>query len=101
MNQIGHKTANFNVAKIDECRILANTVMYLSQRQQCQVCQSQQNGNQEVHFVHRISSAEELAKLNDQDKYWFTHPIGDCYILANDIVLPDDWDAHPGLYRAF
>lgn len=101
MNQIGHKTANFNVAKIDECRILANTVMYLSQRQQCQVCQSQQNGNQEVHFVHRISSAEELAKLNDQDKYWFTHPIGDCYILANDIVLPDDWTPIQGFTGHF
>ena len=101
MNQIGHKTANFNVAKIDECRILANTVMYLSQRQQCQVCQSQQNGNQEVHFVHRISSAEELAKLNDQDKYWFTHPIGDCYILANDIVLPDAWTPIQGFTGHF
>ena len=80
MSQIGHKSENINLAKLDECYLLANTVMYLSQRQQCQVCQSEQSGNQDIHFVHRISSAEELQKLNDQDKYWFTHPIDDCYM---------------------
>ena len=80
MSQIGHKSENINLAKLEECYLLANTVMYLSQRQQCQVCQSEQGGNREIHFVHRISSAEELQKLNDQDKYWFTHPIDDCYM---------------------
>ena len=74
MSQIGHKSENINLAKLEECYLLANTVMYLSQRQQCQVCQSEQGGNREIHFVHRISSAEELQKRNDQDKYWFTHP---------------------------
>ena len=92
MSQIGHKSENINLAKLDECYLLANTVMYLSQRQQCQVCQSEQSGNQDIHFVHRISSAEELQKLNDQDKYWFTHPIDDCYMLTQDITLPDDWE---------
>ncbi|WP_134107229.1 MBG domain-containing protein [Ruthenibacterium lactatiformans] len=57
MSQIGHKSENINLAKLDECYLLANTVMYLSQRQQCQVCQSEQGGNREIHFVHRISSA--------------------------------------------
>lgn len=78
-----------------------NTVMYLSQRQQCQVCQSEQGGNREIHFVHRISSAEELQKLNDQDKYWFTHPIDDCYMLTLDITLPDDWEPIHGFRGHF
>ena len=101
MSQIGHKSENINLAKLDECYLLANTVMYLSQRQQCQVCQSEQGGNREIHFVHRISSAEELQKLNDQDKYWFTHPIDDCYMLTQDITLPDDWEPIHGFRGHF
>lgn len=101
MSQIGHKSENINLAKLEECYLLANTVMYLSQRQQCQVCQSEQGGNREIHFVHRISSAEELQKLNDQDKYWFTHPIDDCYMLTLDITLPDDWEPIHGFRGHF
>ena len=101
MSQIGHKTENVNLAKLDECYILANTVMYLSQRQQCQVCQSQQGGNQEIHFVHRISTAEELQKLNDQDKYWFTYPMDGCYMLTRDIALQGNWTPIQGFYGHF
>lgn len=91
MSQIGHSKNNKDTARIDECYILANTMFYISQRQQCQVCQSHQGGNDNVHFVRRISSAEELAKLGDQDKYWFTYPIDGCYILTADIHLPESW----------
>ena len=101
MSQIGHKSENLNLAKIDECYILANTVMYLSQRQQCQVCQSQQGGHKDIHFVHRISTAEQLAKLNEQDKYWFVCPIDDCYMLTDDIVLPSDWEPIHGFRGHF
>ena len=101
MSQIGHKKGNKDIVKIDECYILANTMFYISQRQQCQVCQSRQGGNDNVHFVRRISSAEELAKLNDQEKYWFTYPIDGCYILTTDIHLAADWQPIQGFTGHF
>ena len=51
MSQIGHTKNNKDSARIDERYILANTMFYISQRQQCQVCQSHQGGNDNVHFV--------------------------------------------------
>ncbi|MEG0110631.1 MAG: hypothetical protein RR675_05890, partial [Oscillospiraceae bacterium] len=93
MSQIGHVKDNLNFVKTDEVYILANTVMYLSQRQQCQVCQSEQgqpDARSSVHFVRKINSAEELAHIGKKET-WFNYPIGDCYMLANDITLPADW----------
>lgn len=100
MMQIGHSKDNLNAAKMDECRILANTILYLSQREPCQVCQSQQGGNHTVHSVIRISSAEELAKIGNE-KYWFEYPIDGCYVLVNDITLPADWQPIKGFKGHF
>lgn len=101
MSQIGHIAENGNVARVDECRILANTILYLSQRMQCQVCQSEQGDNDVVHFVHKISSVEQLEKLKDQTKYWFTYPLDGCYMLTEDIVLPDNWTPIEGFFGHF
>lgn len=101
MSQIGHKTGNKDIVRIDECYLLANTIFYISQRQQCQVCQSEQGGNTEIHFVHRISSAAELALLADQEKNWFTYPIDGCYMLTADITLPADWQPIEGFAGHF
>lgn len=90
MMQIGHLRSNLNSTKIDECRILANTILYLSQRKPCQVCRSQQADNKDFHAVTRIHSVEELAKIGDKN-YWFTYPLDGCYELVSDITLPDDW----------
>ena len=95
MNQIGHTKGNKDIVKIDECYILANTLFYISQRQQCQVCQSQQGGNDQIHIVRKIRSAEELANLNNPDM-WFTFPLDGCYMLTNDITLPADWQPIEG-----
>lgn len=88
--QIGHSKDNLTAAKTDECRILANTILYLSQREPCAVCQSRQGGNKTVHAVTRISSAEELAKIGNP-AYWYTYPLTGCYVLLNDVTLPEDW----------
>ncbi|MEG0304322.1 MAG: hypothetical protein RR635_01365 [Oscillospiraceae bacterium] len=90
MMQIGHTKENLSAAKHDEARILANTILYLSQREPCNVCQSKQNGNDVTHAVTRISSAEQLAKIGNPD-YWYTYPLGGCYVLEQDITLPADW----------
>ncbi|MDY4785542.1 hypothetical protein [Pygmaiobacter massiliensis] len=88
--QIGHSKDNLISASPDECRILANTILYLSQREPCAVCQSRQGGNKTVHAVTRISSAEELAKIGNP-AYWYTYPLTGCYVLLNDVTLPEDW----------
>lgn len=90
MMQIGHTKENLASAKEDEARILANTILYLSQREPCNVCQSRQGGNAVTHAVTRISSAEQLAKIGNPD-YWYTYPLGGCYVLEQDITLPADW----------
>lgn len=98
LNQVGHvldnltevqKTINGSAGQVStsELRLFANTVMYISQRQQCQVCQSEQGGNDDIHFTHKIYSAEQLLRLADQSKYWITYPSDDCYLLMNDIDL--------------
>ncbi|MEG1269164.1 MAG: hypothetical protein RSD35_07930, partial [Oscillospiraceae bacterium] len=89
-NQIGHVVTG-QAAQYPELQIFANTVMYISQRQQCQVCQSEQGGNKDVHFVHRISSVEELEKIKNQTENWFTYPDDGCYMLDRNITLPEDW----------
>lgn len=100
MMQIGHLRSNLNSTKIDECRILANTIMYLSQRKPCQVCQSQQCNNTEFHAVTRIHSVEELARIGDEN-YWFTYPLDGCYELVSDITLPADWTPIKGFSGHF
>ena len=95
MSQIGHTRGNKDIVKIDECYILANTLFYISQRQQCQVCQSQQGGNDNIEIVRKIRSAEELANLANPD-LWFTYPLDGCYMLTNDIQLPADWQPIEG-----
>ena len=85
MSQIGHKSENINLAKLDECYLLANTVMYLSQRQQCQVCQSEQSGNQDIHVEDRegvhiyrvtmtISNIDEMFDAGQTRFYFSYHP---------------------------
>lgn len=95
MSQIGHTKGNKDIVKIDECYILANTLFYISQRQQCQVCQSRQGGNDTIEIVRKIRSAEELANLANPD-LWFTYPLDGCYMLVNDITLPADWQPIEG-----
>lgn len=90
MMQIGHSKDNLAAARTDECRILANTILYLSQREPCNVCQSKQGGRKAVHAVTRISSAAELAKIGDP-AYWYTYPLDGCYVLTQDIALPAGW----------
>ncbi len=102
MNQIGHKADSYDAgaAQHSEMYLFANTILYISQRTQCQICQSQQGGNKDVHFVHRISSAEELAKMGDS-RFWFTYDMDGCYMLANDVTLPDDWTPITGFFGHF
>lgn len=105
LNQIGHiiqpgDASGTPDVYFDEARILANTVMYVSQRQQCQICQSGQGGSGERHFVHRIYTAEELAKIGDP-AYAFTYPLDGCYRLAANITLPDDWQPIEGFRGHF
>lgn len=100
MSQIGHTRGNKDIVKIDECYILANTLFYISQRQQCQVCQSQQGGNDNIEIVRKIRSAEELANLANPD-LWFTYPLDGCYMLVNDIKLPADWQPIEGFNGHF
>lgn len=95
MSQIGHTRGNKDIVRIDECYILANTLFYISQRQQCQVCQSQQGGNDNIEIVRKIRSAQELANLANLD-LWFTYPLDGCYMLTNDIQLPADWQPIEG-----
>lgn len=95
MSQIGHTKGNKDIVRIDECYILANTLFYISQRQQCQVCQSQQSDNSTIHIVKKIRTAEELANLANPD-LWFTYPLDGCYMLVNDIQLPADWQPIEG-----
>lgn len=100
MNQIGHIKDNINSAKIDEAYILANTIFYLSQRQQCQVCQSEQGGNKGVNFVRRISSLEQLEQLRDSGN-WYNFPKNGCYMLTENLRLPEDWQPITGFSGHF
>lgn len=90
MNQVGHLPRNS--ATRDEARIFVNSVMFISQRKQCEVCQSEQGGAQASHFVHRVNSTNVtaiLSALAAGGTYWY--PIDDCYMLTEDIALPADW----------
>ena len=90
MNEIGHLPTNG--ASNYESILFSNSVMYVSQRKQCEVCAANQNGQQTSHFVRRVSGAnanEVLTALSNGGSYWY--PIDGCYMLTEDITLPEDW----------
>lgn len=90
MNQIGHLPTNSATA--GESRLFANSVMYISQRKQCEICAANQGGQENSHFVRRISSAnagEVLTALQNGGSYWY--PLDGCYMLVEDITLPANW----------
>lgn len=90
MNQIGHLPDN--KATRDEAALFANTVMYISQRKQCEICAAQQNGQEDVHFVIRVSSVnaqQVLSALQNGGTFWY--PLNGCYQLTDDLTLPEGW----------
>lgn len=90
MNQIGHLPDNS--AHADEVKLLVNGLLYVSQRKQCEVCAADQNGRSDVHFAHRINSAnanEVLTALRQGGSFWYS--LNDCYLLTEDITLPENW----------
>ncbi len=90
MNQIGHLPTN--AATAGESRLFANSVMYISQRKQCEICAANQGGQENAHFVRRINSAnanEVLTALQNGGTYWY--PLDGCYQLTEDITLPSNW----------
>lgn len=90
MNQIGHLPQNS--ATLNEARLLMNSIMYVSQRKQCEVCAANQNGQNDTHFVRRINSANRdkiLAALQNGGNFWYT--LDGCYMLTENLTLPDDW----------
>ena len=89
MNQAGHLP--YNHVSRDEAALFVNSIMYVSQRKQCEICAANQ-GHQTSHFVHRVSvsNADAVLKaLQQGGTYWY--PIDGCYQLVDDIQLPDDW----------
>ena len=90
MNQIGHLPTN--QATDGEASLFANTVMYISQRKQCEICAAQQNGQEDVHFVIRVSSVnaqQVLSALQAGGTFWY--PLNGCYQLTDDLTLPEGW----------
>lgn len=90
MNQIGHLPDNS--AHVDEVKLLVNGLLYVSQRKQCEVCAAGQDGRSDVHFTHRINSAnadEVLTALQQGGSFWYG--LNDCYLLTEDITLPEGW----------
>ena len=90
MNQIGHLPTN--AAYSYESALFANSVMFVSQRKQCEICAANQSGQETVHFVRRISSTNFKAvtdALRSGGSYWY--PLDGCYMLTEDVTLPEDW----------
>lgn len=90
MNQIGHLPENS--ASNYEAILFSNSVMYVSQRKQCEICAANQNGQETSHFVRRVSNAnatEVFDALRNGGSYWY--PIDGCYMLTEDITLPSGW----------
>lgn len=91
MNQIGHLPEN--KATTDESALFANTVMYISQRKQCEICSSNQNYQEDVHFVIRVNSVnyrEVLSALQQGGTFWY--PLNGCYQVTDDLTLPEGWE---------
>ena len=61
MNQIGHLpiigVGGMNRASPEEMQLCVNTLMWISQRKQCEVCAADQADQQMTHFVHRVNAA--------------------------------------------
>lgn len=92
MNQYGHTVESKADSGRAEISLLINSTYYVSQRKQCEICQSSQNGHQATHFVHRINKTNATTILNalkDGGSYWY--PINDCYVLVDDLTLPEGW----------
>ncbi len=90
MNQIGHLPKNS--ASTGESFLFTNSVFFISQRKQCEICAANQHGQETVHFVRRINSANAeavLSALQAGGSYWY--PIDGCYQLTEDLTLPEDW----------
>ena len=51
----GHK---LNAATTEEMQLCVNTLMWISQRKQCEVCAADQADQQMTHFVHRVNAAK-------------------------------------------
>jgi len=90
MNQIGHLPSNS--ALIGERRLLINSCFYVSQRKQCEISAANQGGRQTSHFVIRVNSANKdkiLSALQSGGTFWY--PLDGCYMLTEDLTLPNDW----------
>lgn len=92
MNQIGHLPISgggqVNNATYEEMRLCVNTLMWISQRKQCEVCAADQADQQMTHFVHRVNAANAkkiLTALANGGSYWY--PLSDCYELMEDLDL--------------
>ncbi len=91
MNQIGHLPNN--QATRDESALFANTVMYISQRKQCEICATNQNSQEDSHFVIRVSSVnymQVLSALQAGGSFWY--PLNGCYQVVDDLTLPEGWE---------
>ena len=91
MNQIGHLPENS--ATQGESALFANTVMYISQRKQCEICAANQNGQEDSHFVIRVSSVnymQVLSALQAGGSFWY--PLNGCYQVVDDLTLPEGWE---------
>lgn len=106
-NQNGHTAESMTQAVEFERNIYINSVFYVSQRKQCEVCQSHQSKNSidsngVVDFVVRINK-------NNVDTVFETlraggnlfYPLDGCYMLAEDLVLPEDWAPIEGFVGHF
>lgn len=90
MNQIGHLPENS--ATVSEARLFSNTVMYISQRKQCEICAANQNSQEDSHFVIRVSSVnymQVLSALQAGGSFWY--PLNGCYQVVDDLTLPEGW----------
>lgn len=92
MNQIGHLpligVGGANKASPQEMQLCVNTLMWISQRKQCEVCAADQADQQMTHFVHRVNAVNAkkiLTALANGGSYWY--PLSDCYELMEDLDL--------------
>ena len=90
-NGMAHVTLNTisaNRASPEEMQLCVNTLMWISQRKQCEVCAADQADQEMTHFVHRVNAANAkkiLMALANGGSYWC--PLNDCYELMEDLDL--------------
>lgn len=82
MNQIGHLPKNS--ASTGESFLFTNSVFFISQRKQCEICAANQHGQETVHFVRRINSANAEAVLSSAAgrRQLLVIPLMECYQLT-------------------